>query len=119
MKNRIAFATVIAIVCALATNCTINNRATLRGGLTTFDNKTATHINTTKIALNLLIKKPLVGDASLQATMDEVAQQAKLVGSTQIRVVQSKSTVLWYIYPPFSFIIQPAIGNVAADAIMP
>lgn len=115
--RRMAWVAVVAMVLVIGSGCTFTNRAAISGGVTTFDGKTATHINTTKVAINLLLTQPLVGDASFQSTMNEVTAEAKKAGADQIRIVQSKQSTLWWVYPPFSLVIQPVISNIAADAI--
>ena len=115
--GRKVLAAVIAVVMVIGTGCTWTNTAAITGGVTTFDGKSATHVNVTKIGVNLLFTEPLVGDASLQGTMDDVVAEAKKAGADKIRIVQSKKTTLWFVFIPFSLVVHPVISNVAADAI--
>ncbi len=108
--------TVLAIVGLLIGGCSMTSKATDFSGLTTPDGK-ATHLNTTNVAINLLFTNPVVGDASIHETVAECTRQAQAAGASKVRLVQSHSTVYWWIFPPISFIIHPVVTNVAADAL--
>ncbi len=78
---------------------------------------TVTHLNTTNIAVHLLFKKPVLGDASLQNTMDCCEMEMKDMGASRLRVVQSSKCTYWWLLPPITFVVHPVISNVAADAM--
>jgi len=112
--RRIASVMVFAIVVAVMAGCSTTQKARNFNGLVTPEGKKAVHLNTSNIAIDLLFK-PLVGDASLEKTVSDMTLEAKAMGASEVRIVQSRSTRLWFIFPPISFIIHPVIGNVAAD----
>jgi len=106
----------LALAVGLTAGCSMTTKAADFSGLSTPDG-TATHLNTTNIAINLLFTKPIVGDASIPKTVSDCASEAKSVGASKIRLVQSHSTVYWWIFPPISFVVHPVVTNVAGDAL--
>lgn len=114
---RTTVAAVAALALAAAAGCSMTSSAKDFSGLSTPDGQAIAHVNTTNYAIHLLIKDPLVGNASLERTVAEMTAQAKRMGAGKVRVVTSRSSTLWYILPPFSFVIHPVITSVAADAL--
>ena len=106
----------LALVCLVASGCTMTSRATNYNGVKDFDGNKVTHVNTTNVAVHLLFKDPIWGNATLQQTMSDFTKEAKAGGASQVRVVQSDTTTYWWILPPISFIIHPVVGNVAGDS---
>ena len=88
-------------------------------GIKGVDGDKLTHINTRNYAINLFMSKPLIGDASLDATVQSFADQARKLGATKVRIVQSDETVLWWFPPVLGFIFTPVASNVAGDALLP
>lgn len=87
-------------------------------GLTSPDGTPVAHLNTSNLALHLLVgKQPLIGDASLQRTMVDFTNEAKRLGATKVRVVQSNERAWWFIFFPFTLLFTPVTSNVAGDAI--
>jgi len=107
----------LAVIVAVAAACTTTRKATNFNGLKTLEGKTATHINLTNYALNLLLFRPLLGDASLQKTVSDFTLEAKVEGASEVRIVQSRSSMLWYMMIPISLVVTPVITNVAGDAM--
>jgi len=113
--RHVALLLLASVVC-LAAGCSMTSKATDFNGLVTPDG-TATHLNTTNIAVNLLFTKPVVGDATIHQTVADCTSEAKSLGASRIRLVQSHSTVYWWILPPISFVVHPVVTNVAGDAL--
>ena len=109
------------LVCAMgvAAGCTITDTAGDLRGIKGIDGDKLTHINTSNYAINLFMSKPLIGDASLDATVQSFADQARKLGATKVRIVQSDETVLWWFPPVLGFIFTPVASNVAGDALLP
>ena len=83
------------------------------------DGDKLTHINTRNYAINLFMTKPLWGDATLNATVQSFADEAKKLGATKVRIVQSDETTMWWFLPVLGFIFTPVASNVAGDALLP
>jgi hypothetical protein len=99
--------------------CTLSSTASDFHGLRDDDNSIPTHINSTHYALQLFVVVPFIGDASLKTAVAEFTREAKELGATRVRIVQSDTTRLWWIFPPLSFIFTPSWTNVAGDVLRP
>ena len=115
------YSAIAMLVCAMgvAAGCSITDTASDLRGIKGVDGDKLTHINTRNYAINLFMSKPLIGDASLNATVQSFADEAKKVGATKVRIVQSDETVMWWFPPVLGFIFTPVASNVAGDALLP
>lgn len=86
-------------------------------GLTTPDGKPIAHLSTSNVAVHVLFKEPIWGDATLPTTVADFTQDALDIGGKKVDIVQSKSMVWWFVFPPISFFIHPVTSNVAGDVI--
>jgi hypothetical protein len=102
-------------IAMLAAGCTFTTRAADFSGLTDFEGEQVAHQSTTNVAVHLLMKDPLWGDASLENTVAEFTAAAKGAGASQTRIVQSSTCCYWWVLPPISFVVHPVVGNVAGD----
>lgn len=109
----------VSMICSLLlSGCALTSTAPNFNGLHNFDGSEApVHINLTKVALHFGVVLPLIGDASLDGTVEEFTKAAKKAGADRVRIVQSDETTLWWIFPPFSFLFTPKFTNVAGDAL--
>ena len=115
---RYVLSMMLVVAMGVGAGCSSSSKATNFNGLADADGPKSTHINTTNWALNLFfVVKPIAGDASLQQTVADFTKEAKESGASKVRIVQSDEWLLWWIFPPFSFIVTPMRGNVAGDAI--
>jgi len=112
MKKALA----LVLILALFSGCSTTTVAKDFSGLSTPSGK-AVHVSTSNIALNLLMNKPLSGDASLEKTVADFTAAAKQEGASKVRIVQSSSSKLWYVFFPISLVVTPVVSNVAGDAI--
>ena len=117
MNRVLAMTVVFGCAMVLCTACSTTDVAKNFNGLSTPAGKPIGHLNTSTLALNLLITQPLIGDASLEGTVSDFTQAAKNQNASKVNIVQSKSYAWWWIFPPFSFILTPVSGNVAGDAL--
>ena len=104
-------------VILLCASCSITRKATNFNGLSTTNGKPIAHLNTLNIAIHLVAMEPLVGDASLEATMSNFTKAAKEENATKVNIVQSSVFAWWFILPLFSFVLTPVTGNVAGDVL--
>jgi hypothetical protein len=109
----------LAFVAAAAAGCSISSTATDFRGIKGVDGDKLTHINTRNYAIHLFMTKPIWGDATLQATVQSFSDEAKKVGATKVRIVQSNETTMWYFPPLLGFIFTPVTTDVAGDALLP
>ena len=67
----------LVLFMGVATGCSISDIASDPHGVKGVDGDKLTHINTRNYAINLFMTKPLWGDASLDATVQSFADEAK------------------------------------------
>ncbi len=108
---------VLLVLATLLTGCALTHKATNFNGLNSVDGPAPVHINVTEYALHLFVVQPFLGNATLENGVDEFTDEAKKMGKSRVRIVQSSETRLWWILPPFSLILTPAWTNVAGDAV--
>ena len=106
----------LGLIIMIANGCAFTKVADYNN-LAPYGGKKAVQVHQTNIDLTLLFKNPLIGDASLQTTLDQAADAAKAAGATELRTFQAKSTTLWYVFPPVSFVVHPKITTIGADGI--
>ena len=111
--------TMLALLIGVAAGCSISSTATDLRGIKGMDGDKLTHINTRNYAIHLFMTKPLWGDATLNSTVQSFADEAKKVGATKVRIVQSDEATMWYLIPILGFIFTPVATNVAGDALLP
>jgi len=109
----------LALVMGVAAGCSISSTASDLRGIKGMDGDKLTHINTRNYAIHLFMTKPLWGDATLNTTVQSFADEAKKVGATKVRIVQSDENTMWYLIPILGFIFTPVSTNVAGDALLP
>lgn len=109
----------LVLVMGVASGCSISSQASDLRGMKGVDGDKLTHINTRNYGIHLFMTKPIWGDATLQATVQSFADEAKKAGATKIRIVQSDESVMWYFPPLLGFFITPVYSSVAGDALLP
>ena len=109
----------LVLVMGVAAGCSISSTASDLRGIKGVDGDKLTHINTRNYAIHLFMTKPLWGDATLNTTVQSFADEAKKVGATKVRIVQSDENTMWYLIPVLGFIFTPVATNVAGDALLP
>ena len=109
----------LVVIMGVGAGCSITDTATDLRGIKGVDGDKLTHINTRNYAINLFMGKPIWGDATLHATVQAFADEAKKAGATKVRIVQSDTSVMWYVIPVLGFIFTPVYANVAGDALLP
>ncbi len=118
MKNNKAFVALILCAMLALTGCSSTGAAKDFSGLSTPDGSPLAHLSTTNIALHGMFgKTPLSGNATLEKTVADFTAEAKSLGASKVRIVQSSKVALWFIMPPISFFLTPVITNVAGEAI--
>ena len=108
----------MALVFTFLTGCSMTSTAKNFNSLPGADGQPVEYVSTTNVALHLLFSTPVVGNATLEQTVADFTKMAKDDGASKVRITQSDKTTLWWIFPPFSFIVQPVITNVAGDATL-
>lgn len=111
---------ILALVLSVAflMGCSTTTKATDFNSLTTPAGKPIAHLNTSNMAIHLMLgKNPAWGDASLEKTVADFTAAAKAAGANKVRIVQSSRTNWWFVFFPISLLVTPVTSNVAGDAI--
>ena len=109
----------LVLVMGVGAGCSISSTASDLRGIKGMDGDKLTHINTRNYAIHLFMTKPLWGDATLNTTVQNFADEAKKHGATKVRIVQSDEATMLYLIPVLGFIFTPVATNVAGDALLP
>ncbi len=109
---------VLILSVAFLAGCGSTTKATDFNNLTTPSGKPVAHLNTSNIAIHLMLgENPVWGDASLEKTVADFTAAAKATGASKVRIVQSSQRNWWFIFFPISLLVTPVTSNVAGDAI--
>lgn len=117
MKRILKMSLILTCAIMLCAGCSSTSKAANFNGLTTPNGKAIAHMSTSNIAIHLLGSSPLVGDASLDKTVDDFTAAAKGEKGSKVNIVQSSVFCWWFILPPFSFVLTPVSSNVAGDVL--
>ena len=101
--------TMLVLVMGVAAGCSITDTAGDLRGIKGVDGDKLTHINTRNYAIHLFMTKPIWGDATLNKTVQSFADEAKKVGATKVRIVQSDESVMWYFRPALGVHFHPGV----------
>ncbi|MEQ9365450.1 MAG: hypothetical protein RIF32_14485 [Leptospirales bacterium] len=81
-------------------------------GTTTPDGSPRVYQLTTNYAIHLGFGfYPVVGNASVESSVDAFTEDARKNGGARTQITNMDYDSLWYIFPPFSFIITPVITD--------
>ncbi len=103
-----------ALVCVVVFlgACSTSSVATNFSGNVTPEGRPKAYVNTTNYALHVLFGyRPLVGDASVEGSVSEFTRETRERGSSKSEITNMTATNLWWIFPPFSFILTPMISD--------
>jgi len=107
---------VLAAVLVLGdTSCTFISKSTEFNAVPGQHGKPVEIYEASTVAVYLLFFLPIVGDATMTATVNALTAKVKEDGGTNVRVYQSGTSYLWYVLFPFSIIIHPVITSVSSD----
>ena len=107
----------LAVSFAMLSGCSSTTVAKDWNGMGSPDGQVLGHVSTSNVAIHLLGKKPLAGDASLETTISDFTLAAKDLKASKVRIVQSSQFKWWFILFPFTLVVTPVTSNVAGDAI--
>jgi hypothetical protein len=117
MLNQTKSLSLILIALVFLSGCASTQVAKDFSGLSTPGGQPIAHLSTGHIAIHILGKQPLLGDASLASTVADFTQNAKAHNASKVNISNSSTLKLWFIFPPFTIFLTPVITNVAGDAV--
>lgn len=106
----------VSLLAALAlTSCSFHSMATRWNGRVGA-NGTPVHIRvTTNVGFNLLVIVPFLGNTTIGTMIDEATGLIAATDSDLLRVIETRTEVYWYGFPPFTWIVTPVITDVAVE----
>ena len=99
----------------LASSCVMHSTTTALSGVDGIRGEPIEYQTTTSVALYGLFTFPILGNASSNTTVERFAAEASERGATRMRVMDSKRTTLWLLFPPLSFFIHPVLTTVEGE----
>ena len=100
---------------ALLSACTTHTHVTKFNGVNGLRGEPIEYQKTSKWSLNFLFLFGVVGDSSLESTVDAFTREASARSGNRVRISQTSSTTYWYIFPPLSFFFHPVVFTVEGD----
>lgn len=79
------------------------------------DGKPAYYKKTTKVAFNLLVMVPFLGNVGIDGMVDDLTADIVEVGGNNVRIVQGSSENYWHGFPPFTWVVTPVVTTVSAE----
>ncbi len=106
----------LLLAALLCTGCVFNTRCENLNGLTNNDGEAIVYQETSIVALHTIFGVwSVIGDASLENTVDEFTRQAKESGDTNVQITQSGGMNFWWLVPGVTWFITPVTSYVSGD----
>lgn len=99
----------------LLSGCSLHSTAKNWNGLMGADSKPAYYKKTTKVAFNLLIAVPFLGNVGIDGMVEDLTSEIAELKGNNVRIVQGSSENYWYGFPPFTWIVTPVVTTVSAE----
>lgn len=95
--------------------CAFHSTSKNWNGLKGADGHPTYYKETSKLAVNLLIAIPLVGNVAIDGMMEDLTEDIAREKGDYVRVVQGDSENYWYGFPPITWVVTPVITTVSAE----
>jgi len=99
----------------LLSGCAFQSTAKNWHGLTGYDGKPTYYKKTSKVAFNLLVVVPFIGNIGVDGMVEELTEDISEEKGNKVRIVQGSSENYWYGFPPFTWFITPVVTTVTAE----
>jgi len=97
--------------------CAFHSTAKNWNGLKGRDGNPSYYKKTTKVAFNLLIAVPFIGNVGIDGMVEDLTADIAEAQGDKVRIVQGSSENYWYGFPPFTWIVTPVVTTVSAEYI--
>lgn len=95
--------------------CASHTHASKFNGVAGIRGEPVEYQQTNTWAIHALWIYPLIGDASIENTVNEFSLEAKKHGATRINIEETSSFTYWFIFPPFSFVVHPVNTTIGGN----
>lgn len=99
----------------LLNGCAFHSTAKNYNGLMGIDGQPAYYKKTTKVAFNLLVAVPFIGNVGIDGMVDDLTAEIAELKGNNVRIVQGSSENYWYGFPPFTWLLTPVVTTVSAE----
>lgn len=113
LSRRAVFgALTLAAVLFASSACNLTTVSKNFNGTTTSNGAPRVYQNTTNYAVHLgMGYYPVIGNATVDGGVDAFTKDARKNGGTKTDITNMSANNLWYIFPPFTFIITPVVTD--------
>lgn len=109
--RRFVLHALVLLVVASTANCASTSTGAKFNGTNNPNGSPVVFQNTTNYAVHLLFGKfPLLGNASVEGSVDSFTKASRKNGNT-VEITNMSQTAFWIVLPPFSFILTPVITD--------
>ncbi len=115
MKTKPSLALTSLLCLPLLGSCTTHTHVTEFNGVDGLRGEPIEYQSTSTWALNFLFIFGIVGDSSLESTVDAFTKEASARSGKRVRITQTSSSTYWYIFPPLSFFFHPVQQTVEGE----
>ena len=117
-KSLIAFGLLGFVAVMTLSGCsTTNVDCDYKGVVNTAHGQPIAYVSTSRLGFHWFGTYPCFGDATLKKTFSEFNAEAKRLGGSKVRIVQSNRTRHWIFPFPFSLILTPTTSEVSGDVL--
>lgn len=106
---------IVNISVILLANCSFHTHAYKYNGIPGINGEPVEYQQTSTWALHALWIFPLIGDASLENSVNEFSSEARKRGAKRINIDDTSSLTYWFIFPPFSFFVHPVNSTISGN----
>ncbi len=92
--------------------CTTHSHCTGWSGVMDIRGEPAEYQQTTAYAIHLLYVFPILGDATIEHAIREFTAEASARNGKRLNIEETDKTYYWWVFPPFSFFIQPVVTEI-------
>lgn len=111
-RRTLTGALALALVLFASNACSLTSVAKDFNGTITPDGSPRVYLNTTNYAVHLgMGYYPVLGNATVEGSVDAFTKEARKNGGTRNAITNMSANNLWYIFPPFTFIITPVVAD--------
>ncbi len=103
------------LILLIFNGCAYHSTAKNWNGLNGSDGNPTYYKTTTKVAFNLLVGIPFIGNNSIDGMVDDLTSEIAGANGNNVRIVQGANENYWYGFPPFTWILTPVLTTVSAE----
>lgn len=104
-----------AVLAFMFGECAFHSTSKNWHGLMGIDGNPAYYKKTSKVAINLFIVVPVMGNVNVDGMLEDLTEAIAEEKGNRVRIVQGGSENYWYGFPPFTWILTPVITTASVE----